>query len=312
MVASLPLLPVGASIVQTLLRGAEFICKPTAGNMASLVGDINKSWELLAKLSSQRDKRDALERDVSKRLETKVAQMRQAYKRRGLSEQLLAGAITEVENLVTDIGDNPKYFVDAVQNPEVFLRNLRKQMQRRKKNLEEAAEMPFDQLAEAAAEEIIRLAPSSPQFQLGALLRILTDLSEAVDEVGVINNKLDYVLDLNLLVNDIPFKQNGFLGHDDRIRVGIMPKKTKNNIIRHEYESVALGPMRIYALLGPSGIGKSQIASSWVRRSEATFIMWIDAKSTTSILQAYEEGYQIITATPENINNNTQIGRAHV
>lgn len=64
--------------------------------------------------------------------------------------------------------------------------------------------------------------------------------------------------------------------------------------------------MRIYALLGPSGIGKSQIASSWVRRSDATFIMWIDAKSTTSILQAYEEGYQIITATPENINNNTQ------
>ena len=51
------MLPVAASIVQAVLNGAEFVSHATAANAATIVGNVNGSWTLLARLGDVRNDR---------------------------------------------------------------------------------------------------------------------------------------------------------------------------------------------------------------------------------------------------------------
>ena len=306
MAVSLSLTPISVSIVQTILNGAEFINGHTAANAATLIGSMNRNWTLLAELGKNRDKRRALEREISKRLEAKVGRLRQLSIDRGYNKQLLAGAVTEVKILIEELGDNPQRFVIAVQNPENLLELLRPQIENRKKYIETAAEEFYEQLADAAVGEFKRLAPTSPQFQLGAILRIMSDLDTVLDVMTTTSKKINSVVELTIAAR----KQTSDIAHalasGDGIIIGSVPSVPKHNVMRGKYESLPLKFAHTYALLGPSGMGKSQIAYSWMKRSGAHLSIWIDAKTETSILQSYEEAYQTIYGTYDTQSNDTQ------
>lgn len=119
------MLPVAASIVQAVLNGAEFVSHATAANAATIVGNVNGSWTLLARLGDVRNDRVALERDISRRLEQKTSMLRQGLRDRGYESSMLAGAATEVEKLIVELGNDPEYFVNAVRDPGSFYESFR-------------------------------------------------------------------------------------------------------------------------------------------------------------------------------------------
>lgn len=286
------MLPIAASIVQAVLNGAEFVSHATAANAATIVGNVNGSWTLLARLGDVRNDRVALERDISRRLEQKTSMLRQGLRDRGYESSMLAGAATEVEKLIVELGNDPEYFVNAVRDPGSFYESFRPQIENRKRYVDRGAEGFYEQLAFVAVEEFQRLAPSSPQFQLGALLRIITDLDKVRDAMVATSTSIDRLIEQKVVAGRGLSETNfSSLRKRETVSIGVTPTTPRCKVKRREYESLVPEPAHTYALLGPSGVGKSQIAYTWMTLSGATLKVWIDAKSEVSILRSYQEAY---------------------
>ncbi|WP_136193439.1 tetratricopeptide repeat protein [Actinomyces procaprae] len=294
--AELPsLLPVAKSATSLLLLGADFVSGPSFAGAAAVVGEAAAGWNRLRALKGRDQEQDALSRRIEARLRSRVQVMQTEVDARGISQELLDGAVTEVAVLVKEIGGDPDAFVAAVRNPEDFKADLHRHGSARRKNLEEKAEEFFDRLVDATADEIILLAPPSPTFQIGALLQLLDGMEELLEGQRQLlandqktQTKLD---DIHAAVQSTAVSQPWGPFH-----FGARPTVADGFVKRSQFtrllESVVAQSAERTVLVGMRGCGKTQLAAALARYCEKQdwhLVAWINAQSRDSVLAGLSE-----------------------
>ncbi len=313
---SLSLLSVGSAIVLAL-RSATFLAKPSTVAAAELV-DAGLQQLRDSKPGSHESKQ--LTREIAKRLERNVAQAEQECEARGIDQQVLEGAVTSVEVIIERTGENPSAFVQAVQHPEQFAHLLAREAKRYRDDLEETAEQFFDKLLKAAADEIVTLAPWSPQFSIGALVSLLTLGEQSLEETKQIKALLNERIPLQLALSEQTLEKVAQIeavlnelspAHHPSgiIRFGSRPSVSTSFIARAEFQEtvdrVVTGSSERTALVGMRGSGKSQLAAAIAARCEEEgwpLVAWIIVQSRDALLAELAElGNRLGVATGQDL-----------
>ncbi|PID97528.1 MAG: hypothetical protein CSA83_02440, partial [Actinomycetales bacterium] len=212
---------IGDAIV-LLLRTAALVAPP-AGAGADLIG----SFRTLKKLRQNSSEAKEFAEEIAGRLDNKVRQAKNRLTESNQDETLLNGAVTAVETIIQKIGNDPTAFVKAVQDQESFPAYLAKIGKPYRRNLEKDVEVFFDELLKATAEEIIILAPWSPQFQIGALSILLEKQDEELERLDRIETG----------VNELR-GQGSQQFPAGQIRFGSRPRVVKGFVERAEFTKI--------------------------------------------------------------------------
>ncbi|MDO4901045.1 FxSxx-COOH system tetratricopeptide repeat protein [Actinomyces sp.] len=289
------LLPVATSVTRLLLLIAEPVSGLPFAGAAAVVGEAATLRDRLQALKGRDQEQKALSRRIEARLRSSLQAMQTEVDARGISQELLNGAVTEVKNLLDDVCDKPAAFVTAVRAPEDLKADLHRRGSARRANLEEKAEEFFDRLVDATADEIIVLAPSSPKFQLGALQQLLDGQDRILEGQNLLlandrktHAKLD---DIHAAVQSTTVSQAR-----GPLRFGALPTVAEGFVERSQFtrllESVVAQSAERTVLVGMRGCGKSQLAAALARHCERQdwhLVAWINAQSRESILAGLSE-----------------------
>ena len=180
MVGSLSLARLGVGLAVFLLRASDAVADPSFGGVATVIGEVRSGWRDIAALRGRRGAVDSFGGRLASRLEAEVAEARRRCEDRGVDACLLRGAVTEVEALLEELAGDDAVVVAAVRDPDRFGDVIRGRVQRRRRNVEAAAEPFFDELVRAVAGEFVRLAPGSKDFQIGAFRQLLDGVEGGV------------------------------------------------------------------------------------------------------------------------------------
>lgn len=284
---------VGIALTKVLLRA----CDSSLG--ADLVGD---SQELVGKLSRALRRTDEskgqIEDRVSQALATRTDAMRERCSSQGFNPDLLSGACTEVKIILEEIADDGALLLSAVRTPESFPETLREYADRRRMNVEAAAEPYFDELVGAVAAEYSALAPWSPRFQIEAFKSILSGIDEilensrlSLDAHAVTHNKLDT---LSSKLAEVAHHENKpsrvFFGSRPDVVVGVRFIERDE---QEQLEALITDPKRHRTVLvGMRGCGKTQLAAALAKQCEDvnwSLVAWVNAVSPESIKSALVE-----------------------
>lgn len=284
---------VGIALTKVLLRA----CNSSFG--ADLVGD---AQELVGKLSRALRRTDEskgqIEDRVSQDLATRTDAMRERCSSQGFNPDLLSGACTEVEIILEEIADDGALLLSAVRTPESFPETLREYADRRRMNVEAAAEPYFDELVGAVAAEYSALAPWSPRFQIEAFKSILSGIDEilenswlSLDAHAVTHNKLDT---LSSKLAEVAHHENKpsrvFSGSRPDVVVGARFIERDE---QEQLEALITDPKRHRTVLvGMRGCGKTQLAAALAKQCEDanwSLVAWVNAVSPGSIKSALVE-----------------------
>ena len=296
---ALSLARLGFRLAEFLLRVSDMVVAPSPGGVATVIGEVRAGWRDIAALRRRGDKAvDSFGGQITSRLEGKIADARRQCEDRGVDADLLRGAVTEVEVLLKKLAKDNDVVVAAVRNPDSFGDVIRGRVQKRRRNVEEAAEPFFDALVRAVTEEFVLLAPGSKDFQIGALRQLLDGVDAILDGIGEVkagqeeqtahfDGRFDRLEDV--MSEPVPRRPS-------RIRFGSRPMKAAGFVGRREqaglFEAVFAEVAARTAFTGMRGSGKSQLATAVAARCEAEdwpLVAWIPAGSREAVLSGLAE-----------------------
>ena len=296
---ALSLARLGFRLAEFLLRVSDMVVAPSPGGVATVIGEVRAGWRDIAALRRRGDKAvDSFGGQIASRLEGKIADARRQCEDRGVDADLLRGAVTEVEVLLKKLAKDNDVVVAAVRNPDSFGDVIRGRVQKRRRNVEEAAEPFFDALVRAVTEEFVLLAPGSKDFQIGALRQLLDGVDAILDGIGEVkagqeeqtahfDGRFDRLEDV--MSEPVPRRPS-------RIRFGSRPMKAAGFVGRREqaglFEEVFSGASGRTVLTGMRGSGKSQLATAVAARCEKEgwpLVVWIPAGSREAVLSGLVE-----------------------
>ena len=173
---------------------------------------------------------------IASRLEAEVADARRRCEERGVNAGLLRGAMTEVEVLLEELAKDDAVVVAAVRDPDRFRDVIRGRVQRRRRNVEEAAEPFFDALVRAVTGEFVLLAPGSKDFQIGALRQLLDGVEGLSKIVADIEIGQKYIIEnISQIKETLP---GPVPRRPSRIRLGSRPMEAVGFVERREQEEI--------------------------------------------------------------------------
>ena len=297
------LVPLGTRLAVFLLRASDAVADPSPSGAVALIEEVRAGWRGIAALRGRGDEAvDSFGGRIASRLEAEVADARRRCEERGVNAGLLRGAMTEVEVLLEELAKDDAVVVAAVRDPDRFRDVIRGRVQRRRRNVEEAAEPFFDALVRAVAGEFVLLAPGSKAFQIGALRQLLDGVEEIQDAIrdGIgevkagqeeqtahIDGRFDQLEDA--MSRSVPRRSS-------RVRLGSRPMEAVGFVERREQEglfgAVFAGASGRTVLTGMRGSGKSQLATAVAARCEKEgweLVAWVPAGSHEAILSGLVE-----------------------
>ena len=236
MVAS-SLVPLGAGLAVFLLRVSDMVVAPSPGGVATVIGEVRAGWRDIAALRRRGDKAvDSFGEQIASRLEGKIADARRRCEEQRVDAGLLRSAVTEVEVLLKKLAKDNDVVVAAVRNPDSFGDVIRGRVQKRRRNVEEAAEPFFDALVRAVTEEFVLLAPGSANFQVGALRQLLDGVE------GLSKRVADIEIGQKYIIKSVSQIKETFPGSSSprpsRIRLGSRPMEAVGFVERREQEGL--------------------------------------------------------------------------
>ena len=294
MVGSLSLARLGVGLAVFLLRASDAVADPSFGGAAELIGEAREGWRGIAALKGRRGAVDSFGGRIASCLEGRVAEARRRCEDRGVDAGLLRSAVTEVEVLLKKLAKDNDVVVAAVRNPDSFGDVIRGRVQKRRRNVEEAAEPFFDALVRAVTEEFVLLAPGSANFQVGALRQLLDGVE------GLSKRVADIEIGQKYIIKSVSQIKETFPGSSSprpsRIRLGSRPMEAVGFVERREqeglFETVLSGASARTVLTGMRGSGKSQLATAVAARCEAQdwkLVAWVPAGSREAVLSGLVE-----------------------
>ena len=298
MVGFLSLARLGVGLAVFLLQASDAVRNPSPGGVATVIGEARTGWRDIAALKGRRRAVDSFGGRIASRLEAEVADARRRCEELGVNAGWLRGAVTEVEALLGDLAKDNDVVVAAVRNPDRFGEVIRGRVQKRRRNVEEAAEPFFDELVRAVTGEFVLLAPGSKDFQIGALRQLLDGvdaLRVGIEEVKAGQEEQTAHLDgrFDRLEGAV---SKPVLRGPSRIRLGSRPMEAVGFVGRREQEglfkAVFAGASGCTVLTGMRGSGKSQLATAVAARCEEEgwpLVAWIPAGSREAVLSGLAE-----------------------
>ena len=298
MVGILSLARLGAGLAVFLLQASDAVLDPSPGGVATVIGAARTGWRDIAALKGRRRAVDSFGERIASRLEAEVADARRQCEDRGVDAGLLRSAVIEVEVLLEELAGDDDVVVAAVRDPDRFGDVIRGRVQRRRRNVEAAAEPFFDELVRAVTGEFVLLAPGSKDFQIGALRQLLDGVDAILDGIGEVkagqeeqtahfDGRFDRLEDV--MSRSVPRRSS-------RVRLGSRPMEAVGFVERREQEglfgAVFAGASARTVLTGMRGSGKSQLATAVAARCEAEdwpLVAWIPAGSREAALSGLVE-----------------------
>ena len=302
MVGFLSLARLGVGLAVFLLQASDAVRNPSPGGVATVIGEARTGWRDIAALKGRRRAVDSFGGRIASRLEAEVVDARRRCEELGVNAGWLRGAVTEVEALLGDLAKDNDVVVAAVRNPDRFGEVIRGRVQKRRRNVEEAAEPFFDELVRAVTGEFVRLAPGSKDFQIEALRQLLDGVDAIQDAIrdGIgevkagqeeqtahIDGRFDQLEDA--LSGPMPRRPS-------RIRLGSRPMEVSGFVERREqvglFGVVFAGASGRTVLTGMRGSGKSQLATAVAARCEKEdwpLVAWVPAGSREAVLSGLVE-----------------------
>lgn len=285
----------GFRLAVLLLRVSDAVEDPSPGGVATVIGEVRAGWRDIAALRRRGDKAvDSFGGQIASHLEAEVADARRQCEDRGVDADLLRGAVTEVEVLLKKLAKDNDVVVAAVRNPDSFGDVIRGRVQKRRRNVEEAAEPFFDALVRAVTEEFVLLAPGSKDFQIGALRQLLDGVEGLSKIVADIEIGQKYIIEnISQIKETLP---GPVPRRPSRIRLGSRPMEVSGFVGRLEqkglFGAVFAGASGRTVLTGMRGSGKSQLATAVAARCEKEdwpLVAWIPAGSHEAVLSGLVE-----------------------
>ena len=285
----------GFRLAVLLLRVSDAVEDPSPGGVATVIGEVRAGWRDIAALRRRGDKAvDSFGGQIASHLEAEVADARRQCEDRGVDADLLRGAVTEVEVLLKKLAKDNDVVVAAVRNPDSFGDVIRGRVQKRRRNVEAAAEPFFDALVRAVTEEFVRLAPGSKDFQIGALRQLLDGVEGLSKIVADIEIGQKYIIEnISQIKETLP---GPVPRRPSRIRLGSRPMEVSGFVGRLEqkglFGAVFAGASGRTVLTGMRGSGKSQLATAVAARCEKEdwpLVAWIPAGSHEAVLSGLVE-----------------------
>jgi len=272
-------------LIALLLRVSAAVNNPSAGNVASLIGEARTGWsDIIAPGKQDDEAADPFGGQVTFRLKAEVANALRQCEERGVDADRLRGAVTEIELLLDELVGDDVVVVDAVQDPDRFEKVISERVQRRRRNVEAKSEPFFDALVRAVTEEFVRRAPRSESFRIGALRQLLDGIKEILEYLALIE---EYILESEPRPGS---------PRPSRIRLGSRPMEAVGFVGRREqeglFEEVFSGASGRTVLTGMRGSGKSQLATAVAARCEKEgwpLVVWIPAGSREAVLSGLVE-----------------------
>ena len=294
MVGSLSLARLGVGLAVFLLRASDAVEDPSPGGVATVIGAARTGWRDIAALKGRRRAVDSFGGQIASRLEAEVADAWRQCEERGVDATLLRGAVTEAEALLEELAGDDDVVVAAVRDPDRFGEVIRGRVQRRRRNVEEAAEPFFDALVRAVTGEFVLLAPGSANFQVGALRQLLDGVE------GLSKRVADIEIGQKYIIKSVSQIKETFPGSSSprpsRIRLGSRPMEAVGFVERREqeglFETVLSGASARTVLTGMRGSGKSQLATAVAARCEKEdwpLVAWVPAGSREAVLSGLAE-----------------------
>ena len=294
MVGFLSLARLGVGLAVFLLRASDAVEDPSFGGVATVIGEARSGWRDIAALKGRRGAVDSFGEQIASRLEGKIADARRQCEEQHVDAGLLRSAVTEVEVLLGDLAKDNDVVVSAVRDPDRFGEVIRGRVQRRRRNVEAAAEPFFDELVRAVAGEFVRLAPGSKDFQIGALRQLLDGVDAILDGIEVIKERTAHFGDRFDWLEDV--MSEPVPRRPSRVRLGSRPMEAVGFVERREqtglFETVLSGASARTVLTGMRGSGKSQLATAVAARCEAEgweLVAWVPAGSREAVLSGLVE-----------------------
>ena len=276
-----------------LLRASDAVADPSPSGAVALIEEVRAGWRGIAALRGRGDEAvDSFGGRIASRLEAEVADARRRCEERGVNAGLLRGAMTEVEVLLEELAKDDAVVVAAVRDPDRFRDVIRGRVQRRRRNVEEAAEPFFDALVRAVTGEFVFLVLGSANFRIGALRQLLDGVdaiqvgfegvkTEQEEQTAHFDGRFDRIEDAEELVPRRP----------SRVRFGSRPMEVSGFVERREqaglFGAVLSGAAGRTVLTGMRGSGKSQLATAVAARCEAQdweLVAWVPAGSREAVL----------------------------
>ena len=299
MVGSLSLARLGVGLAEFLLRILDAVLHPSPGGVAAVIGEVRTGWRGTAALRGQGDEAvGSFGGRIASRLEAEAAVARRRCEEQRVDAGLLRGAVTEVEVLFKKLAKDNDVVVAAVRNPDDFGEVIRGRVQRRRRNVEAAAEPFFDALVRAVTEEFVRLAPGSKDFQIGALEQSLGGgdaIRDGIEEFKAGQEEQTAHLDsrFDRLEDAVPRPAPR---RPSRIRLGSRPMEVSGFVGRREqkglFKAVLSRASGRTVLTGMRGSGKSQLAAVVAARCEKEdwpLVAWVPAGSREAVLSGLAE-----------------------
>ena len=206
------------------------------GSAASLPGEVLNAWCSLRRLQQGRGQENPLEASIKARLQKQVDHASERYKRSGIAQSTLAGAITEMEVALTELSGDDAAVLEAVRFPDNFETYLRRRTADRRQNVEAAAEPFFNDLTRIVANEFIYRAPGSRAFDIAALKQLLVGQEQLlagqerlIDQYTKTYERLDRIIDS---IDNIRNIHGRLHAAPTRIHFGSHPMVTTNFIPR--------------------------------------------------------------------------------
>ena len=296
MVAS-SLARLGVGLAVFLLRASDAVADPSFGGAVELIGEVRAGWRGIAALRGRSGRAvDSFGGRIASRLEDRVAEARRRCEDRGVDAGLLRSAVTEVEVLLEELAGDDAVVVAAVRDPDRFGEVIRGRVQRRRRNVEAAAEPFFDALVRAVTGEFVLLAPGSKDFQIGALRQLLDGVDAL--RVGIEMIRIGQAEQTAYFGDRFDLLEGALSGsvprRPSRIRLGSRPMEVSGFVGRLEQEglfgAVFTGGRTV--LTGMRGSGKSQLATAVAARCEKEdwpLVAWVPAGSREAVLSGLVE-----------------------
>ena len=287
------LVPLGTRLAVFLLRASDAVADPSPSGAVALIEEVRAGWRGIAALRGRGDEAvDSFGGRIASRLEAEVADARRRCEERGVNAGLLRGAMTEVEVLLEELAKDDAVVVAAVRDPDRFRDVIRGRVQRRRRNVEEAAEPFFDALVRAVTGEFVFLVLGSANFRIGALRQLLDGVdaiqvgfegvkTEQEEQTAHFDGRFDRIEDAEELVPRRP----------SRVRFGSRPMEVSGFVERREqaglFGAVLSGAAGRTVLTGMRGSGKSQLATAVAAHCEKEdwpLVAWVPAGSREAVL----------------------------